>query len=180
MRHGLDDPERPVAAVEPLRAVDLGEARADEPPPVEHRADPGSLRHEVQARTWRCTSAAGCERSTTAYSGSKSLLVLPAHLRHTGVAGLELREHLRQQPAGRDLEVRDQRLLGVVGADRNRLLSQDVAGVERRVHEVIRHPDLGLAGADRPGPRMRPATLREHRRMAVHDPERRRVDRLLR
>src|SRR4051812_49115527 len=44
--NGLDDPQRPVAAVDLLRAVDLGDARADEPPPVEHGPASAPLRHE--------------------------------------------------------------------------------------------------------------------------------------
>ena len=108
------------------------------------------------------------------------LLVLPALLRQSGVAVLQLREHLFQQPDGSGLEVRDQRLFRVLGTDRNRLLGKDVARVEAGVHVVVGHADLGLAVADRPRPGMRSAPFREQRRMPVHDPESRHVDRLLR
>src|SRR5689334_11262293 len=44
--NSLEDPQRAVEAVAPLCAFDLREARAHEPPAVERRADPASLRHE--------------------------------------------------------------------------------------------------------------------------------------
>src|SRR4051812_24280979 len=138
----LDDPQGAVGAVDALRAFDLAETRPGEPPAVEHRADPASLRHERPGTHLAVHVGRRLREVDDRVLGLEVALVLPSHLRQPRVAGFQLREHLLQQPDGRGLEVRDQRLLGVVGTDRDRLLRQDVARVEGRVHEVIGHPDL--------------------------------------
>ena len=68
----LDDPERPVAALDAASvAARVGEARAQELHALavqfrDRRHDADMPNVIVQARTWLCTARAGCVQSTSA------------------------------------------------------------------------------------------------------------------
>src|SRR6478609_5527051 len=93
----LHDPQRAVAAVEPLRTVDLGEARADDPPVVEHGSDAAALRHEAPGTHLAVNLLRRPAHVEDRVLGLERMLVLRVTLRGAGVPSLELREHLRQK-----------------------------------------------------------------------------------
>src|SRR5690349_3325518 len=95
-RDRLGDPQRPVTAVDPFGARYLAEARADESPPLEQRADPLPHRHEAPGTHLPMNLGRRLREIDDRIRLFEGLLVLPTLLRNAQVARLELREHLRQ------------------------------------------------------------------------------------
>ena len=135
---------------------------------------------KLHARTCRCTSAAGRVVSTTAYSASNgcwysaSSCGVPVSPASSFANTCGRSSKAAASTFGMSVSSVSSGSNGIGFCASTLPVSND------RVHEMKREPKLGLAGPRSPGPGIRTAALREHRRMAVDDPEPRRVDRVLR
>ena len=116
----------------------------------------------------RGTGSSASARATSIVTCRPSVVTAPASMSATDP---------RQEPVLDGLDPRLEARLVVAGQDRDRLLGDDRAAVERRVDEVDGRPGHGRPVGERVAHGMRARERRQERRMRVDDPARIRGER---